>query len=147
SLDRVVVVRALDVVAHRVDGDVLAKIVSRDLHHAMIGAAPRACRRAIAAGYHHAPGAGQDVVGAKSLGNAVMERLRRRDADHAGARRQANGLDRLFEGRALCGRGHVRSICGEPNARKVGRGCLDTTETRTLESPATGMSSPASRLT
>src|SRR5262249_33120830 len=86
---------ALDVVAHRVDGDVLAEIVARDLHHAVIGAAPRARGGPIAAGHDDGARARQDVLGPEALGHAGAKRLGCRDADDARAGRQPHALHRV----------------------------------------------------
>jgi len=88
--------RALDEVAHRVDRDVLAEVVAGDLHHAVVGGAPRPGGRPVAAGDHHAARAGQDVLRAVALGHLLPERLDGRDADHARAGLETYRLHLLF---------------------------------------------------
>src|SRR5207249_834395 len=72
---------ALDVVAHRVDGDVLAQIVAGDLHHAVVGAPPRARGGPVAAGDDDAARSRQDVLRPKALGHPRAEGRGGGDAD------------------------------------------------------------------
>jgi len=88
---------ALDVVAHGVDGDVLAQVVARDLHHAVIGAPPRAGGGAVAAGHDDAARSRQDVFRSVALGHPRPERLGGRDADDARAGGEPHALHRVHD--------------------------------------------------
>jgi len=79
-----------------VDRDVFAQVVAGDLHHAVVGGAPRPGGRPVAAGDHHAPRSRQDVLGAVALRNLLAERLDGRDADHARAGLETHRLQLLF---------------------------------------------------
>src|SRR5256712_2193471 len=88
---------ALDVVAHRVDGDVLAQVVAGDLHHAVVGAPPRARGGPVAAGDDDAARSRQDVLRPKALGHTRAEGLGAGDANDARAGIQSHALHRLYD--------------------------------------------------
>src|SRR5262249_35893515 len=97
-LKRLVRQSALDEVAHRMDGHVFAQVLAGNLHHAVVGAAPRDGGGPVAAGDHHAARARQDVLRAIALGHLLAERFDRRDTDHARAGLEADGFHLLLPG-------------------------------------------------